>query len=211
MIEGSRKTTNVGKVYKYARGSVWWVKRECVEENGSVQSGLRPVVIVSNNERGRSDVVEVLTVTSQEKSEKYPKLNIPFTLEGRSSYVQCNQHFTVSIDKLHNYSGQLSDDVMHKVDRSLVYCQGLDHLCKEDSILVKSSDETSRSKLVSWTISEIEEFIQDVESSDYKTVMSKWNFDSEDHMIRTYSSLRKRLALRRLQDLYDCLCDDKFA
>lgn len=115
---------------RYARGTVWWCKPESVTctKPGIIEKG-RPVLIISNDARGSSKIVEVVKLTSQDKHNTCPGINIPIELSnGHVNYIMCNQHYTVSTDDLFNYLYTVSENVMLKVEQGLLRCQGMEHL-----------------------------------------------------------------------------------
>lgn len=116
-------------VIKYSRGSIWWCKKDIRYTNKSgILDKSRPCLIISNNQRGTSSIVEILKITSQDKSNVCSSINIPIMLNNRTNYILCNQHDTVSTDDLFNYEGQVSSEVMKQVEYGILRCQGMEDL-----------------------------------------------------------------------------------
>ena len=119
------------RIMKYARGTVWWLSKALnhVSSGSSVQAKPRPVVIISNDDRGRSSVVEVCMITSTDKSATCRAINVGYiNSDGHKNYIECNQHCTVGTHQLSRFLGVLPADVMAEVDNGLLICQGLSHL-----------------------------------------------------------------------------------
>ena len=107
------------------RGSVWWWddKHDTIP---GVQKSNRPVLVISNDLRGGSTVVEVCTITSRDKQKVTPKINIQFiNHRGEYNYIQCNQHFVVPIHSLKSFIGMIPTGVMNRVEEGLMFAQGL--------------------------------------------------------------------------------------
>lgn len=115
---------------KYARGTVWWCEDNEFLRTPGVQSGRRPVVIVSSDQRGSCSSVEVVKMTLTDKSDVCTSINIPVNQGDRTSYVLCNQHFTVNTQFLGDYMYTLSDEAMKRIDLGLLRAQGMEDLAK---------------------------------------------------------------------------------
>lgn len=111
---------------KYPKGSIWWLNADCLPDGDHISKKNRPVVVVSGNERGSSEVVEVCTITSVDKMHVCEGINVPFRNGyGTLNYIQTNQHFTVNTSYLNNYQGQLSGSVMQRLNTALRFAQDL--------------------------------------------------------------------------------------
>ncbi len=89
------------------RGEVYWADLNPVR--GSEQSGVRPVLILSNNHfNRRAGAVIVMAITSQP-----PKAGFPLTLElqtgslPRASWVKISQVRTISVDRIGKRIGEV--------------------------------------------------------------------------------------------------------
>lgn len=111
---------------KYARGTVWWCEDVSHTTVPGVQSGTRPCLIISNNDRGSSSVVEVLKITSNtDRSSVCSDINVSYDLNGYSNVIMCNQHSVVPVSSLRTYMCTLSDKTMAKVERAMLIAQGM--------------------------------------------------------------------------------------
>ena len=89
------------------RGEVYWADLNPVR--GSEQSGVRPVLILSNNYFNRSSgTVIAMAITSQQ-----PRAGFPLTLElpagslPRASWVKISQVRTISVDRIGKRAGEV--------------------------------------------------------------------------------------------------------
>lgn len=195
----------MNKAYKYARGTVWWIRDSyCQESWPGVQSGQRPVVILSANERGTSTVVEVCTLTTTDKRHVCPAINIPVNIEGRVSYIQCNQHKTLPLSAFSDYYATLTAETMTAVEIGLLTAQGMTHYidndakityelylhldsetenehseddCKTESATVHTTSSEVR-KSNKWTTDRIKQFLKDHETMSTDALMVKYKFNS---------------------------------
>lgn len=91
-------------------------------ENSSVQYGLRPCVIMSNQKAiNSSTVLNVLPITS--KNKKCNKLHIPVSHEcglKLDSIVLAEQILTVSKNLIKNKIGKVPDDKMKKINKVVI-------------------------------------------------------------------------------------------
>lgn len=111
---------------KYPKGSVWWLDSSCLPIGDHLQRKNRPVVVVSGDQRGQSEIVEVCTITSVNKLHVCEGVNVPFRNGyGTLNYIQVNQHFTVDVSYLHDYQGQLSTTIIERLNSSLRFAQDL--------------------------------------------------------------------------------------
>lgn len=104
---------------KYPRGSIFWTNAP-EENNSSVQGGSRPVLIVSNNLNNiHSPVVTVVSLTSQTKPDLPVHVTIPAVSGEGLNTILCEQIKTIPKDHLKRYCGQLTEEVMHQVEKAL--------------------------------------------------------------------------------------------
>ncbi|MDE6231921.1 MAG: type II toxin-antitoxin system PemK/MazF family toxin [Lachnospiraceae bacterium] len=129
---------NVNQAIKYPKGSIWWLQAECLPVGEHITKKARPVVIVSGNNRGQTDVVEVCTITSADKMGVCKGINVPFrNTYGRTNYIQTNQHFTVNVKNLRDFQGILSSNSMQKLNSALRFAQDLGDI---DDLSQKAAD-----------------------------------------------------------------------
>lgn len=124
----------VSKVSKFVRGSIWWCKDDGLKscEPGK-QHGTRPALVVSRDQRGSCQSVEVLKITSTDKSDVCPGINIPVFMNGKQCYVLCNQHFTVTTDSLTEFIGICPQDVVEDAEKGMLRALGMNHLIEMQS------------------------------------------------------------------------------
>ena len=92
---------------------------------GSEQYADRPAVVVSNDENNKhSGVIEVAYLTTQPKTELPTHVTIRST--GRVSTVLCEQVTSVSVERVNNYIGQVSEQEMKNIDIALMISLQLD-------------------------------------------------------------------------------------
>ena len=106
------------------RGEILYIARvgaSC----GSEQYADRPAVVVSNDENNKhSGTIEVAYLTTQPKTELPTHVTIRST--GRTSTVLCEQVTSVSVERVNNYIGQVSEQEMKNIDISLMISLQLD-------------------------------------------------------------------------------------
>lgn len=110
------------------RGDIWFANLGA-HPNSSVQSGTRPVVIISNNiGNAHADTVNVLPMTKHLKKPKLPchtQLD-PHSITGGSqllapSMVLAEQLTTISKYALRTYAGHISDDeAMNRIETAVL-------------------------------------------------------------------------------------------
>ena len=92
---------------------------------GSEQYADRPAVVVSNDENNKhSGIIEVVYLTTQPKTELPTHVTIRST--GRVSTVLCEQVTSVSVERVNNYIGQVSEQEMKNIDIALMISLQLD-------------------------------------------------------------------------------------
>lgn len=106
------------------RGEIFYIARggaSC----GSEQYADRPAVVVSNDENNKhSGIIEVAYLTTQPKTELQTHVTIRST--GRVSTVLCEQVTSVSVERVNNYIGQVSEQEMKNIDIALMISLQLD-------------------------------------------------------------------------------------
>ena len=94
--------------------------------NGSEQHADRPAVVVSNNKNNEnSNVVEVVYMTTQPKTDLPTHVTIRST--GRISTVLCEQVYSVSTERIGTYIGEATDKEMENIDIALMISLQLDN------------------------------------------------------------------------------------
>ena len=105
------------------RGEIYYIQSNW-QETGSEQRAGRPAVIVSNdNNNNNSEVVEVVYLTTQ------PKTDLPTHVLTRSaslpSTILCEQIYSVSTQRLGDYVGRLTEQEVKELDIALAISLGL--------------------------------------------------------------------------------------
>lgn len=120
------------------RGEIFYIARggaSC----GSEQYADRPAVVVSNDENNKhSGIIEVAYLTTQPKTELPTHVTIRST--GRVSTVLCEQVTSVSVERVNNYIGKVSEQEMKNIDIALMISLQLDG----DSKSHKQYNETTK-------------------------------------------------------------------
>lgn len=110
------------KEIQITRGQIVWVELEGQE--GSVQKGRRPYVVVSNNKANTySPVILGAPLTSSSRKKKLPThVSVSPEQENglkRDSLVTVEQIFPISKDSILSVVGQVSEGVMNQVNEAL--------------------------------------------------------------------------------------------
>ena len=122
---------------EFTKGDVFWATLPKYNQS-SVQSGTRPVVVVSSLKGNlNSDVVMICPLTTKIKP-LCVNADIEFRLEDRPSQVLCNQIQTVPKSALFNYAGHMSYADIDKIEAGILISLGI---AKEVVSQVKSSQE----------------------------------------------------------------------
>lgn len=105
------------------RGEIYYI-RDTRQGVGSEQRADRPAVVVSNNKNNEySGVIEVVYMTTQ------PKVDLPThfktTQALRPSTVLCEQIYSISVERVSEWIGTLTDDEMKELDYCIAVSVGL--------------------------------------------------------------------------------------
>ena len=113
-------------VMQRERGEMFYISRGGASYNGSEQHADRPAVVVSNNKNNEnSNVVEVVYMTTQPKTDLPTHVTIRST--GRISTVLCEQVYSVSTERIGTYIGEATDKEMENIDIALMISLQLDN------------------------------------------------------------------------------------
>lgn len=103
------------------RGQILWV--DLPQAKGSVQSGRRPVIVISNNKANKfSPVLLVAPLTSRPKKSLPTHASVSCDeIRGiyKDSTVLCEQLFTIDKNSIIDVVGCVSSDTLTKVNRAL--------------------------------------------------------------------------------------------
>lgn len=116
--------------------------------NGSEQHADRPAVVVSNNKNNEnSNVVEVVYMTTQPKTDLPTHVTVRST--GRISTVLCEQVYSVSTERVGTYIGECTDKEMENIDIALMISLQLDGGIKTTKNITRQSKSSRRKSTVS--------------------------------------------------------------
>lgn len=105
------------EIEKYKRGQVWWHKPSYTL-NGNLQSGERPIIIISNEKANKhSNVITVIPCTSSMKRKELPT-HVEFVIFERSIAL-CEQITSINKNDLQTYIGQCTKEIMHEIDEKI--------------------------------------------------------------------------------------------
>ncbi len=107
------------------RGEMFYISRGGASYNGSEKHSDRPAVVVSNNKNNEnSNVVEIVYMTTQPKTDLPTHVTVRST--GRPSTVLCEQVYSVSTERVGTYIGECTDKEMENIDIALMISLQLD-------------------------------------------------------------------------------------
>lgn len=109
---------------EFVKGDVFWANLPKYNQS-SVQSGTRPVVVVSSLKGNlSSDIVMIAPLTTRIKP-LCVNADIDFKIDDRQSQVLCNQIQTVPKSALFNYAGHVSYSDMEKIEKAILISLGI--------------------------------------------------------------------------------------
>lgn len=104
------------------RGDIWYVGSGYAV--GSEQRPGRPAVVVSNQRNNQhSEVVEMVFLTTAPKHDL--PTHVTVRSSGRVSTALCEQISTVSVERLGNYCGHVSDSEMAAIESAMLISLGI--------------------------------------------------------------------------------------
>lgn len=115
------KNTNATNV-TIKRGEIYLVNLNNFNNNNSIQTGLRPVLVVSNDINNRhSTNITVVPLTSKLSKKQIPTHIFVGVKDGliKDSLILCEQIMTITKDMLHKKLINLTNDKMKEVNRGL--------------------------------------------------------------------------------------------
>lgn len=112
---------------KYARGMVYWANIPRYDTNPNLQSGRRPVIIVSNNVANclSSNVTVIPCTTNTEKRPDQPTHYIMSLNPREDSMVLAEDIMTINKNILENFMGMLDENIMKDIDECIKAALGL--------------------------------------------------------------------------------------
>lgn len=115
------------EIRELKRGDIYWARLPKLEDS-KIQSGVRPVIITSNQQALRfSPVIQCVPITSHIKREDLP---IHVVLENECLYkpsmALVEQEGLIDKNRLLEYVGSLSESDMLKIDIAIIMQRGID-------------------------------------------------------------------------------------
>jgi len=154
------KTDNVNNLEhtnRYVQGSVWkWANNS--DRRAGVQSGGRPVLIISNNTFNyHSPVVNCVSITSALKESP---VHVPLYIT-MDSHIQCEQIHTIPKSELTEFTGMVSNSIMSSVKAKLriQFDMGADRYAESFDTIKRNLAELN-SKIDSQVLSDINANLQ---------------------------------------------------
>ena len=119
------------KVQKFKRGQVWWYNMNAVWDGSTYNQGKnRPVIIISNDlAAANSSSLICVPCTTQEK--KFLPTHINFEMNGLNNTAMAESILSVNIDKFGAYIGTLDDELMEKLEGSILVALGMKNAIRE--------------------------------------------------------------------------------
>lgn len=112
-----------GKKMIIKRGQIWIANLNILKNKNSIQQGIRPIVIVSNEKCNiHSSVITVVPLTTKNKNSYLPThVTIPKYLGLKSKSVALTEQImSLDVQQLIKPVGQCSDDIMDKIENALL-------------------------------------------------------------------------------------------
>lgn len=113
---------------RISRGEIYFIKRGGQYQGNEIAKD-RPGVIVSADHLNAGErFVEVVYLTTQPKREMLE--HVPILSSGRCSTALCEQINSVSVERLGNFYGRVSESELRDIDQALAHSLGLGYeLC----------------------------------------------------------------------------------
>lgn len=116
------------------RGEIYYIARSLTYSNiGSEQDAGRPAIVVSNNKNNEnSEVIEVVYLTTQAKTEL--PTHVTIRSSKRVSTALCEQINSISVERIGDYVGEITEEEMRAIDRALMISLGIDIPVEQTSV-----------------------------------------------------------------------------
>lgn len=109
----------------YLRGNIWFANIPSTGAYSSVQTGYRPVVLVSSYEGIlTNDIVTVVPCTTKEKNIEI-NVKLDTRLLDKPTWALTNQLVTLPKSSLNKHMGRLDEAAMHAVERGILISLGI--------------------------------------------------------------------------------------
>lgn len=181
------------------RGEMFYISRGGASYNGSEQHADRPAVVVSNNKNNaNSNVVEVVYMTTQPKTDLPTHVTIRST--GRISTVLCEQVYSVSTERIGTYIGEATDKEMENIDIALMISLQLDNGIKTAKEYYKTIKEQQEE--IDSLKKEIEMLQQEHEDTIAEIEQDAAVYVEENKKIANMASSEETIRLQTERDTY---------
>lgn len=192
------------------RGEIFYIARRGAS-CGSEQYADRPAVVVSNDENNKhSGIIEVVYLTTQPKTELPTHVTIRST--GRVSTVLCEQVTSVSVERVNNYIGQVSEQEMKNIDIALMISLQLDgdsksHKQYNETIKRQQEEINGLNKEIEKLQQEYEEQIEKIEQDAAVYVEENKKIAIMEQMTTPESEIRLRTERDTYKQMYENLLE----
>lgn len=137
------------------RGEIYYAN---LEANGSIQGGLRPVIVISNNKcNAFSPVITIIPLTTSNTKHKLPT---HVFIKGnnnnlRDSIALCEQIQSINKMQLHNeVITVLSKEILNELEKAIQIQLDIDNKVKQDTITIKDN-------FIKFTLDEINQVVNE--------------------------------------------------
>lgn len=185
---------------KYVRGMVYWCDLPKYEQSPTVQAGMRPVIIISNNV-GNVFSKNVTIIPCTTNTEKNPEQPTHIRLDlAEDSLALCEMILTVSKDLLKTFMGMLDEHTMKKVDEGIKSALGLidvpfpEKKEKTNEEKLKEKQIINRGKRIS-TTSDMHAFVQYASTHDSKETMAEYGIPTTSAVSQRLNYYKKKLKI----------------
>ena len=111
---------------KIKKWDIWWVDLGNKNKGTSIQSGVRPCLVISNDKCNKySTVLTVVPCTTRNKKSLPTHVEIEDDLFIEDSILMCEQILSVDIDSFDRIAGHLYAKDVHRVEKALKTQLGL--------------------------------------------------------------------------------------
>lgn len=123
----------MGITVKPKRGEIWYIENDC-NFTGREVGYTRPAIIVSNDTNNKfSNVFEVVYLTTNRKKNNLPT-HVRITSAPRVSIAQCEQVYSVSVERLKDKCGTLTPKEQNAIDKAILVSLGINAERNETSL-----------------------------------------------------------------------------
>lgn len=149
------------------RGDIFYIQKSA-SVCGSEQIAGRPGIIVSNDiGNSTSETVEVVYLTTRHKTTL--PTHVPISSSARDSTALCEQITTVSIERIGDYCGRVTDEELRLIDEALMVSLNLaGKECRENEKNLRGGGTPERDKELAVALAE-----RDVYKSLYEQLLAR--------------------------------------